>query len=536
MNQQQSRYLELMCEVDAICRKHGIVYYLAGGTALGAVRCGGFLPWDDDVDLYITRDNLEKLEGIIDSELPQGRAFVSESRYEWYRNPIARYVDCTNTHIMLSQSFAEVPLGQHVEFLVMDPVPIAVPEKVRFEQLLRVYSELLSPYFAVNRQMSVPGSNFDASLLEQYRKQVKKKGLRPVLDSIAEEIFATPDDDASAEYYCLRWGIDILMYKREYFGEPRLVGFEGVPFPVASKAECVFRMAYGDTWMMIPDATEQVAHTATRNESIAYGDFVRDYRQFIDFDQARSDSLRYKEAKFELRRQEEGVVVQQLQFRASLCAAETEAGLTRASVDIEHLVEIQDWTSLEAYLGRYISVQLSPEMQKWKVVLPVQGATTSAAIRYLVSIGRYSDAGKILRVISAPGSLPDVLQDDASLVEEVRALSVAVYDNKDLGTAYSIAQAGAVAHPHVRDFQKWNLILDHSLDPVVKTRLLTDLMDRWGEDPELLKCLADVELELGYRRQAVTNYRAIEKVSRNGIVNRDVEAILEQLPEFQEIQ
>ena len=48
-----------MVELDEICKANGITYYLAAGCALGAIRQGRFLPWDDDIDIFITRDNWE---------------------------------------------------------------------------------------------------------------------------------------------------------------------------------------------------------------------------------------------------------------------------------------------------------------------------------------------------------------------------------------------------------------------------------------------------------------------------------------------
>ena len=66
MIEMQVGLLTLLKEFDAICRKHDITYYLEGGSLLGAVRHKGFLPWDDDVDLSMTRDNFQKLLAVID--------------------------------------------------------------------------------------------------------------------------------------------------------------------------------------------------------------------------------------------------------------------------------------------------------------------------------------------------------------------------------------------------------------------------------------------------------------------------------------
>lgn len=66
MNKHQERILEIMLEIDRICRKNNIKYYMLGGTMLGAYRHKGFIPWDDDADIGIYNDDyklfLEKFE------------------------------------------------------------------------------------------------------------------------------------------------------------------------------------------------------------------------------------------------------------------------------------------------------------------------------------------------------------------------------------------------------------------------------------------------------------------------------------------
>lgn len=66
----QLQMLEILKCVDDICRKHNIPYWLSSGTLLGAVRHGGFIPWDDDLDIEMLKEDYEKLIPILKKELP----------------------------------------------------------------------------------------------------------------------------------------------------------------------------------------------------------------------------------------------------------------------------------------------------------------------------------------------------------------------------------------------------------------------------------------------------------------------------------
>lgn len=65
LKEYQSYLLKMLLVFDAFCEDHGLEYFLAGGSALGAVRHKGFIPWDDDIDLAMLRPDFEKLERIL---------------------------------------------------------------------------------------------------------------------------------------------------------------------------------------------------------------------------------------------------------------------------------------------------------------------------------------------------------------------------------------------------------------------------------------------------------------------------------------
>lgn len=76
----QLRMLEILKEIDNICKKHNITYWLDGGTMLGCVRHKGFIPWDDDLDIAVFEEDYEHLLKVLQEELP------AQFRVEWPGN------------------------------------------------------------------------------------------------------------------------------------------------------------------------------------------------------------------------------------------------------------------------------------------------------------------------------------------------------------------------------------------------------------------------------------------------------------------
>ncbi|MBR3868196.1 MAG: LicD family protein [Clostridia bacterium] len=76
--------LKILKEVDRICKKHGLHYSLSGGTLLGAIRHKDFIPWDDDIDLDLKRDDFNKLISILPDELGDEFEFINYNEYGEY--------------------------------------------------------------------------------------------------------------------------------------------------------------------------------------------------------------------------------------------------------------------------------------------------------------------------------------------------------------------------------------------------------------------------------------------------------------------
>jgi lipopolysaccharide cholinephosphotransferase len=77
LRRQQLRMLDILAEIDRICKKHDIPYWLSSGTLIGAVRHGGFIPWDDDLDIEMMRHDYNRLMKVLPSELPENMVLQS---------------------------------------------------------------------------------------------------------------------------------------------------------------------------------------------------------------------------------------------------------------------------------------------------------------------------------------------------------------------------------------------------------------------------------------------------------------------------
>lgn len=69
--EQRDVQLGLMSYIDRVCREHGIEYSISAGTLLGSVKYKGYIPWDDDIDMMLTRPNYERLMEVLMGDLPE---------------------------------------------------------------------------------------------------------------------------------------------------------------------------------------------------------------------------------------------------------------------------------------------------------------------------------------------------------------------------------------------------------------------------------------------------------------------------------
>ncbi len=116
--------LEMIVEVDRICRKYNIKYSLDGGTLLGAARHKGFVPWDDDADVIFTRHEYAKFYRACKKELDTERFFLQEYRTDAnYRWGYAKLRRKDTEFVRINQEKMKYRTGVCIDVFVVDGVP-----------------------------------------------------------------------------------------------------------------------------------------------------------------------------------------------------------------------------------------------------------------------------------------------------------------------------------------------------------------------------------------------------------------------------
>ena len=123
---------DMLREIDRICRAHDIKYFICYGTMLGAVRHGGFIPWDDDVDVAMLRSEFEKFRQIAPKELNDRFSYESHTNKNGYHYFFDR-ITAKDTYFASKYSDDyEMHKGISVDIFVVDNVPAEPKAAYRF--------------------------------------------------------------------------------------------------------------------------------------------------------------------------------------------------------------------------------------------------------------------------------------------------------------------------------------------------------------------------------------------------------------------
>lgn len=143
MNAIQTYILEIFKEIKKVCDVHNIEYYAVGGTCIGAVRHGGFIPWDDDIDIAIPIEQLDKFIGLCRNNLPEYYEIRCAEHELHNMTLFYKIVDKRTTFIEKgNEKYPDQYRGVFVDIMPMAGVPDNKFIREIYLQKLKMYARL----------------------------------------------------------------------------------------------------------------------------------------------------------------------------------------------------------------------------------------------------------------------------------------------------------------------------------------------------------------------------------------------------------
>ena len=264
MKRCRAAQMEVLQLFDQICRDHDIRYFIGYGTLLGAVRNGGFIPWDDDIDIWMFRKERDRFYAETAGDLARmGLEFVSPYSDPGYYNLAFRLINTRK--YCLKENFLKrywmFPFMAGLDIFTLDYVPrnkkaldelrtVMVSANVLAQEWVKPEVLMQDKMEAYNQLVSLLGIDL-----------VEEKDIPNQLWMLSDMLGGTYDEDdadmlAEWSYYMKA---PHKIFRKEWFSSVTYMQFEGQEFPAPLKYKNILAAEFGEDYMtpkMIPGEHE----------------------------------------------------------------------------------------------------------------------------------------------------------------------------------------------------------------------------------------------------------------------------------------
>lgn len=247
----QTLLLNLFIELQEQCSAAGIKYYAVAGTLLGSLRHGGFIPWDDDIDVVIMREDYDKLVSWLENNLSEEYCVVTRENSPYYYQEYPKL--CYKNKNGVASELA-------VDIFVYDATDIGRKGLRAFQ------NKALKLLFALKR--------YKVQKIKKKPFSISNKLARTAVGAVA---MITPFSFIEKHFnkvvrmsgknnreYITNWGSHYhykkATYNRSVYGEPKKLMFEGIEMNVPHEYETFLLQTYGKNYMQLPPEDKRISH------------------------------------------------------------------------------------------------------------------------------------------------------------------------------------------------------------------------------------------------------------------------------------
>jgi len=273
MNNSEIEYKEKLLATfkafDAFCRKHDIKYYAAYGTLIGAVRHNGIIPWDDDIDVTMIREDYDRFISLR-SELENSKYEIVDPSNPGYYLSYAKFVDRTTTLWEVEQY--EYVIGVFIDIFpldhVEDNIEILKDRQTKFFNICNChfygYQNLLCKSNLRYLSLSHPRGIVD--WLHLLKLKIRKKYYSQKFWECDAQLRTSKGDKLLC--FDIQYAIEKELFKSEWFEKQIRVPFENTEICIMEGYDQYLTQIYGN-YMSLPPVEERVS---------------RHYHYFLDLD------------------------------------------------------------------------------------------------------------------------------------------------------------------------------------------------------------------------------------------------------------
>lgn len=528
MTKKQEQLLGLLREFDAVCRKHGLRYVMAGGSLIGVMRNEGFIPWDDDIDVYMPLADWERMKALPKEEFPFQRTLVSVELDRRYTNTFPRYGSTDTCAIHKHQLIADDIAGEIIDVLVLDPIPDD-RAYIRYRKDMMIYSELIN----IN---SVFCSRYELPLFDFffYRFLYKVLGRDRTLRLLERKMFACEEE--RCDRVAMRWGGCPFLFEKDMFFPVKEASFEGLRVMIPRRTSDYLIWHYGDEWADVPPHKERESHEAVCVEGMDYQTFRKSYQPLLDKEKIWRDQMKYKAYRIRTAKHRHRLENEKLRLAALCVTMDLDKRAAETGESLSSLTEKKDFGTLSYIFAEYYRVQLGAffigredyaNIYRFyhPYVIDLDPDVFQAAVTTLFFTEKLAKAKRLTDVWKEKHSLnEELIKMDEAITKHREALNE--QEQSMTQKAVQLVEELLSEFPYHPSFSKTRLQLYRDTDGKITCeegiKFLKACRKRFPDDGYFLKYEADLIWQRKGMESALPVYAKAMEQTKNGIIWKEI--------------